>query len=248
MFKDIKLAMDNLEKGKERAEQCHYRPKYHFIAPSFWMNDPCGPVFYKGEYHLFYQHNPYKENFKINDWWDMSWGHAKSKDLVHWDFLPIAIMPSQENGEDGCWSGTCVINQGVPIIIYTSVSKEKPPHEYAELWMAVSKDDMETWEKCDFNPILTSYQYKHYNIHDWRDPYLWKERNYWYMIVGGHKHKSTSKSKGIGRPANDQKESERGSEQLARFPFECLTGIGYRILGGHLVPGLPDDSAFVDQE
>src|SRR3981081_1050957 len=77
------------------------RPLYHFLAPGNWMNDPNGPIFWKGKYHLFYQYNP---NGPF--WGSIHWGHAASSDLVHWEDLPIALAPSK-NGpdQDGCWSG-----------------------------------------------------------------------------------------------------------------------------------------------
>ena len=197
MIQDIKLGMENVQRGIDKAEKCPFRPKYHFLPPAYWMNDPNGPLFYKGEYHIFYQHNPYKDGFKQDEFWEMSWGDAKSRDLVHWEHLPIALMPSHEKGEDGCWSGTCVINDGMPTIIYTSVNKKISPHEHAELWMAISRDDMISWDKIENNPILTLAQNAEYQVHDWRDPYTWKENNDWYMILGGHEHKSPAKSHGI---------------------------------------------------
>ena len=80
-----------------------YRNQYHFSQYAHWNNDPNGLVYYDGYYHLFYQHHPFS-----NYWSDMYWGHARSKDLVHWELLPIALFPDEDwgSGTGYMWSGT----------------------------------------------------------------------------------------------------------------------------------------------
>ena len=124
-------------------------------------------------------------------------GTRKSGDLVHWEHLPIALMPSHEKGEDGCWSGTCVLNRGTPTIVYTSVNNSRSAHDYTEQWLATSQDGMLTWDKFLNNPVLKLEQKSQFEFHDWRDPFIWKENEKWYMILGGHEHESTTNSHGI---------------------------------------------------
>lgn len=159
-----------------------YIPQYHFIPENNWMNDPNGPIYYKGQYHLFYQYNP-------NDYhWDtMHWGHAVSKDLVHWKYLPIALFPSNDLGETHCFSGCTVINDGgLPTIFYTSIGdNDRNAQVGAEQWMAVSHDDMITWEKYKSNPSIKLGIHGTIDIKEWRDPFIWKEDGIWYMVLGG---------------------------------------------------------------
>ena len=155
------------------------RPRYHFLPPANWMNDPNGLLFWKGKYHIFYQHNPYAPKCDPNHW-----GHALSEDLVHWTHLPIALAPTPD-GPDNVAAGTgCAVdNSGVPTIIYTGFPSQVQ-------CIATSNDDMITWKKHDGNPVLDSPP-KGLEVVGFRDPCVWKEKDDCYMLIG-------SGIKGIG--------------------------------------------------
>lgn len=104
------------------------RPVYHFHPPANWTNDPNGTIYYRGWHHLFYQLNPFAARLG-----SQHWGHARSRDLVNWEHLPIAIWPSTEKGERAIFSGGAAIaTDGRPRLIYTSIGQPQP-----EQWMAI---------------------------------------------------------------------------------------------------------------
>jgi beta-fructofuranosidase len=145
------------------------------------MNDPNGPIEYKGTYHLFYQFNPYGDS-----WGNMHWGHARSKDLMHWEQLPIALWPSKEKGEDHVFSGCATIGpDGKPILFYTSIGRDKVAGD-SDQWAAVpADDDLITWKKHPENPLLTKKLHGDTTVQDWRDPYVFKDGGRTFMVVGG---------------------------------------------------------------
>jgi fructan beta-fructosidase len=131
-----------------------YRPQFHFSADKGWLNDPNGLVFFDGEYHLFFQYRPDAMALAPPI---MSWGHAVSRDLVHWTQLPIALKPDAHDG--WIWSGSAVVDWnntsgfgigGRPplVAMYTAA---KDPFAQA---IAYSNDDGRTWTKYAGNPVL----------------------------------------------------------------------------------------------
>lgn len=162
-----------------------YRPAYHFSPAKNWMNDPNGMVYHKGIYHLFFQHNP-----SGNTWGNMSWGHATSTDLVHWQEQPLAI--STDTQED-VFSGSVVVDknntsglgttENPPLIaIYTSAYKDASPHRGLQAQsLAYSLDDGQTWTKYSADPVLNR------NSANFRDPkvfwYSTAEGGYWVMAA-----------------------------------------------------------------
>ena len=149
-----------------------YRPQLHFSSRRGWNNDPNGLVYYDGEYHLFYQHNPYGWR-----WGNMHWGHAVSPDLVHWTELPIALYPHQFG--DWCFSGSAVVDEKntagfqtgdekVIVAAYTSTGRGEA--------IAFSNDRGRTFTEFEGNPVVE---------HRGRDPKVtWYEPDgHWVMAV-----------------------------------------------------------------
>ena len=163
-----------------------YRPQFHFTPEAKWMNDPNGMVYYEGEYHLFYQYYP-----DSTVWGPMHWGHAISKDLVHWEHMPVAIFPDSLGW---IFSGSAVADlkntsglgtaENPPLVaIYTyhndklAKSGSKTPQSQA---LAFSTDKGRTWTKYANNPVLESP-----GIPDFRDPKVFwhNETDKWVMIL-----------------------------------------------------------------
>jgi beta-fructofuranosidase len=152
-----------------------HRPHYHFLAPANWMNDPNGLIQWKGHYHLFYQYNPHGAyHGKIH------WGHAVSRDLIHWEDLPLALSPDPGGLDaEGCWSGCAVDNAGTPTLIYTATHPQT-------VCLAEGSDDLVTWEKFGGNPVIDGPPAK---IRDqagghFRDPFVWRDGERWLMVIG----------------------------------------------------------------
>lgn len=141
-----------------------YRPKFHFAPARNWMNDPNGLVWHNGEYHLFFQHNPFGTK-----WGHMSWGHAVSKDLLNWAELPVAIAED----EDGAIFSGSAISQGDEIVAFYT----RHTDSYQSQCMARSADGGRTFEKYEKNPVLDEGK------KDFRDPKVFRFQEHWIMCV-----------------------------------------------------------------
>lgn len=148
------------------------RPQYHFLPAANWMNDPNGPIYFNGAYHMFYQHNPNGAY-----WGDMHWGHAISHDMLHWRHLPIALAPSPGGPDkDGVFTGSTVIDNGTPTVMYTGVNPEVQ-------MIATSNESVIRWTKFAGNPVISGPP-AGLTVKGFRDPTVWKEKNWWYAAIG----------------------------------------------------------------
>ena len=150
------------------------RPVYHFAAPANFTGDPNGAIVWNGVYHLFYQHNP---DGAYDNPKRMHWGHASSRDLVHWDHLPIALAP-EPDGPDrlGCYSGGAVDWNGIPTLVYYGSPDG--------ICIATSSDGLRTWSRHALNPVI---KHPANTGAQWRcwDPFAWRGTDAWYLICGG---------------------------------------------------------------
>lgn len=150
------------------------RPAYHLTPRRHWMNDPNGLVRHDGEWHAFFQHNP-----EGVDWGNMSWGHAVSADLVHWEELPVAIRYTDD---EHVFSGSVVVDEddtagfgaGAMVAVYTSHAPGTPRQSQSLAW---STDRGRTWERYAGNPVLDL------GLADFRDPKVFRYADRWVMAV-----------------------------------------------------------------
>ena len=170
----------------------HDRPMFHLSPQCGWMNDPNGFSFYRGEYHLFYQYYPYD-----SCWNTMHWGHAVSKDLLHWKYLPAVLAPDTPWDEGGCFSGSAVeVPDGRHLIIYTGLRRPVNKEEEAEAAKAgqsflqvqnLAAGDGIDYEKYSGNPVIGSDAVPETASRvDFRDPKILvnKDGTYTCLIAG----------------------------------------------------------------
>jgi fructan beta-fructosidase len=230
------------------SDQEQYRPQIHFTPEAHWMNDPNGMVFYKGKYHLFYQYYP-----GGTEWGPMHWGHATSKDLVHWTHLPVALYPDSLGF---IFSGSAVVdvnntsgfakNGQVPIVAIFTHHNQKGEQAHRKDFqnesLAYSLDEGKTWQKYSGNPVLPNP-----GITDFRDPkVMWFEQDRKWVMTLATKDRVTFYSS--PNLKNWTKESEFGEALGAHggvwecpdlFPL-AYQGKTYWVLFVSINPGAPN--------
>ena len=154
-------------------------PCFHVTGGIGWINDPNGFSLYRGEYHLFFQYNPYSTH-----WDTMHWGHVKTRDFIRWERLPCALAPDKSYDKDGCFSGSAVeLRDGRHLLMYTGVRKTDDGDEFQTQCIAFG--DGTNYEKYDGNPVITSELLPAGGsaVH-FRDPKIWKDGECFRAVAG----------------------------------------------------------------
>ena len=161
------------------------KPAWHYRPEANWINDPNGLVHHNGWYHMFYQYNPHGDQ-----WGDIHWGHARSRDLLTWETLPIALTPAAAKGELHCFSGGCCKDDaGRPHFFYTSIGAAEAgrgAYDGAQQWYAEPADDeLQTLVQTDENALTEAIHGEAVRVTDWRDPCVIRHAGQYLMVLGG---------------------------------------------------------------
>lgn len=175
---NIEKAQMETDRKKEAVKNGMMRQRYHFMPQTGWLNDPNGLIYFRGKYHFFFQHNPY------SGFWDsMHWGHAISEDMLHWEYLPPALAPSEvydDHPKGGCFSGSAIEHDNKLFLMYTGTANKGRGYEQTQC-IAYSEDGIH-FEKYEGNPVLTAPEGILPDM--FRDPKVWKHENMYYMVCG----------------------------------------------------------------
>lgn len=173
------------EQAKPSLARDPLRPQYHLLPAKNWMNDPNGPIYWKGKYHMFFQYNP-------NDavWGDMHWDHAVSEDMVHWKHLPVALAPTPGGpDQEGVYSGTAFVLDGRVGMMYTGVklSSLRDATIKSTSWRETqciafaNDDDLLSFTKVP-QPVIPAPP-RDLPVNGFRDPAPWKQGDWWYTPI-----------------------------------------------------------------
>ncbi len=165
-------AEEYIQKKQATADASYWKSRYHITPRTGWINDPNGLIYWRGNYHVFYQYYPYAPQ-----WGPMHWGHVVSKDLAHWRHLPVALAPDEDLGQ--CFSG-CAVSAGDEfILMYTAHKDGRSPKEVQCL--ARSTDGVRFF-KDPANPVIARPPVE--STEDFRDPKIWHENGLWHAVIG----------------------------------------------------------------
>ena len=218
VIKANKYIADNESKINPR-----YRLTYHAMSRYNWANDPNGVIWYNGQFHLFYQHNPYAAN-----WGPMHWGHQVTTDFIRWEHLPVALAPDKTYDKDlGAFSGSAIEKDGKLYLMYTSVS-----NGLQQQAIAYSEDRGITFQKDRNNPVIGVLDLpSNANSSDFRDPKVFKHNDTYYVIIGGktngvgqlllYKSMDLVYFEYVGELLNNNEPDQPGYHRLTGGIYEC---------------------------
>ncbi len=156
--------------------------EYHFATRKGWINDPNGLVYFKGYYHIFYQHSPNYEK-PWNE--SMHWGHARTKDFLHFEELSVALFPDKPYDKDGCWSGTAIVKDDTLFLFYASI------HDGVQSVSVAYSADGIAFSKYEGNPVIEGFPSD--GCPDFRDPAVcYSEGKYYCVMASGNHEKKTA--------------------------------------------------------
>lgn len=174
---ELKKANNFINENQDKIDKKFY-PKINFAAPIGWINDPNGVSYYKGYYHLFYQYYPYDAVHG-----PMHWGHARSKNGLAWENLPVALAPDHDYDQSGVFSGSAYIKDDRYYLFFTG-HIEKVGYRRENQNMA-SSDDGIYFDKSNLNPLLDEKDLPcNISVEDFRDPKVFAHDGHYYMVVG----------------------------------------------------------------
>ncbi|OIT28255.1 PREDICTED: acid beta-fructofuranosidase AIV-18-like [Nicotiana attenuata] len=157
------------------------RTAYHFQPQKNWMNDPNGPLYHKGWYHLFYQYNP-----DSAIWGNITWGHAISTDLIHWLYLPFALVPDQWYDINGVWTGSAtILPDGQIMMLYTGDTDDYVQVQNLAYPANLSDPLLIDWVKYRGNPVMVPPP--GIGVKDFRDPttaWTGPQNGQWLLTIG----------------------------------------------------------------
>lgn len=184
----MKLVAEKEQNAWKKWDEDHWRPGFHLMPVTGWLNDPNGLCFYKGDYHVFFQYSPFDENGGVK-----FWGHYKSKNLTEWKYLGAALYADQPYDCHGVYSGSAYIEDDTMYLYYTGNVKHLGDYDYvnngreSNTVLAVSKDGLHFENK---NCIMTNKNYPPDCTCHVRDPKVWREHDRYYMVQGARRQGS----------------------------------------------------------
>lgn len=170
------------EVEKNSFQEHKWRTGYHLMPPIGWLNDPNGLCTYQGEYHIFFQYAPFSADGGLK-----FWGHYKSKDMIHWEYLGTPLLPEQPFDIHGVYSGCALIENEKMYLYYTGNIKLEGDFDYINEGREANTILTESDDGVHFKPkkcILTQKDYPDWLTLHVRDPKVWKENDVYYMVLG----------------------------------------------------------------